>query len=167
MAATDSQAYSRQIVQLPNDSRGTPRGKCELHSAASFSEPLNAALRKPYDPNMRTISRRWFQIHLSTTVVLMVGASILLGLNLVSHEMSTDGEAHDFMQKIHREQGVSGSWLAGFYSQGWPLTFRSVYNINNAGWPDWKMGNLLLDILGVFFILATLAFVSEIVIRRR
>ena len=84
-----------------------------------------------------------FQIHLSTAVVLMIGASVILDLNLTDH----------------RENMVG-------WSYGWPMMClvksRIILNDSSTGiFYNWNYRDLIIDVLTTVVLLTTLAVVLE------
>jgi Ni,Fe-hydrogenase I cytochrome b subunit len=86
--------------------------------------------------------RRWFQIHLSTAIVLMLVASILLGLNFHS-TIPADAEISRF------------KWTV----EGFPWTCTDAFSILPKPF--------FLDVAFAAFVLAGIVMVSEYAIRRR
>lgn len=79
----------------------------------------------------------WFRIHLSTALILMIAASVMLGMNLAWHP---DGSSNQMN-----------------YCRGWPLTcFALIY-----GRDHWTYENLAINILTAIVLLIVIAVVLE------
>ncbi len=106
----------------------------------------------------------WFRVHLSTALVLMVAASVILGLNLK-------------MQKVFTYK-MSGDFETVAAAYGWPRTaysqvFRMDGPISHFPWPPgfhdpvdeptliWDAGNFVLDAITASILLAAIAVVLE------
>lgn len=119
--------------------------------------------------------RAWFQLHLSTCVVLMIGMSAALLLNLRPNYKTTSWPA-----------GRGETCFSEYGSFGFPVEAYNdaiQYRITNPekyenggvwGIPveqaiprGWQVKGLLIDIASAFTVLAVLAFVLEWRIRRR
>lgn len=125
-----------------------------------------------YNNAMSERPRPWFQIHLSTGVILMVLVAILLGLNI-----ATDREC------LVREKdiGKAQSLLLKGEGQGFPFTFyirgfQTVYSDEGFGWGNpiesdyiekWRTVYLILDvIISVFLVIITTVGCEYLILRR-
>jgi hypothetical protein len=111
-----------------------------------------------------TQPRRWFQIHLSTAVVMMLLASVFLFLNVRNRppEMSPEeGETvRDFPGFIYVPDWGPDE------QRGWPLVFLK----QDGKWflrPYWKIGALSLNVGFGVVVLTFVSSVIEFLIRRR
>ena len=102
------------------------------------------------------MKRKWFQIHLSTALVLMFAAGGLLWANL-------QAEDYDDVATLS----------SGYTYRGWPL---SSYRIQWWGDPaqtipevpaEWSRGNLAIDLAAALGILAAVTLAFESQARRR
>ena len=118
--------------------------------------------------------RRWFRIHLSTAVVLMLVATGLVWANVRSSPKSKAKFAvQRFFQIIPEPRTRGWPWqYQTFYDD--PDTQATFYDIVQEGQgliqieaTAINLKLLLLDILAVIAILAATAFASESLIRRR
>lgn len=101
--------------------------------------------------------RRWFQIHLSTAVVLMVCAGGLLWLNF--RALPTNDPA--FKEMFFELEG------SPWFMRGWPWVWEDwSFPIFGAG-PRYYWGHLVLDVGVAFLILTSVAAFMEFLIRRR
>lgn len=111
------------------------------------------------------MSRRWFQFHLLTLVLLTAAAGALIGANIVP-------------QKIQISESSKKA------SYGWPLVYSepipelklSISNpcekngrtsIHIKAYDSWDTVHALINLAVAFIILTTLAFTSEYILRRR
>ena len=105
-----------------------------------------------------TQPRRWFQIHLSTAVVVMVLASILIFVNVTERTASWEiGRMLDF--SIRRDAVV----------RGWPIPFQVRLIVENREDFDILVKILrvtLNAVIGVIILIVTAIFL-EYLIRRR
>jgi hypothetical protein len=86
--------------------------------------------------------RPWFQFYLSTAIVLMFTASVLLWLEICPHAVRDDD--------LHIIDGVEG--------RGAPLTFQWWrYHTKDAAF-DWDIEALLIDLLFDFAVIAGVAY---------
>lgn len=92
-----------------------------------------------------------FRIHLTTAIALMMVASGLVWLNL-----------HPLRAGVHSELFLweDGTW-------GWPLLFKKSIIASLATVEEWTRQDLLFDLCIALAILATVAYCSELRIRRR
>lgn len=101
-------------------------------------------------------------MHFSTCVMLMVGAGLLLGLNM--------HDSKDPITEIYQKrwEAVEGRSLEiEFATRGWPSMCRiEIYEAARA-WSIWRTGALALDIAVAVFVLLSIAVVCEWRIRRR
>ena len=114
---------------------------------------------------MSDARRRWFQIHLSTAIVLMFAAGGLLGLNILPFERGlTDWDLDKYpLDKILPKE----SWL--FVAQGWPIPFWTAFEGNKQirVASKWRYQCLSADVAIVLVILGAIAMCCEWRIRRR
>ena len=106
-----------------------------------------------YNPGMgETKKRRWFQIHLSTAVVLMITAGVLMWANLREQRGGTKCRPHEW----------------GFY-YGWPISlFESLgSDITCESDHTERQVQMVVNILVSFAILAAVGFTCEWWARRR
>ena len=96
--------------------------------------------------------RAWFQLHLSTAIVLMFVAGGLLWANIRVQEVSS---IYPFPFLIE-------------YARGWPMLYL---NYSRVGAPPndqyWTWLNLLINLLCSIGLLTVVAAISERVLRRR
>jgi hypothetical protein len=97
--------------------------------------------------------RRFWYIHLSTAVVVMLIAGGLLYLNLAPAENSSD---HEFF--------VSSSWV-----YGWPWTYREIYaeGVTSYVRKFWFFDKMLANVVLNVSILLSVSATFECLIRRR
>jgi hypothetical protein len=105
--------------------------------------------------------KRWFQIHLSTIVVLTISAGGLLGLNIrpSQRELTVD----DLFLPPNPE-----SPKLVYARQGWPFTFWSAY-VGTIVLIEakWRYNNLAVDVAFALGLLGAIAVYCEWQIRRR
>lgn len=101
--------------------------------------------------------RSWFQIHLSTALVMMVVAGVLIKENIVE-TVSIEND--------------NGREIARTYERGWPLSFTWHGEIQNFG--VWEVNpqrlfinGLIFDLFASLAILVTVFVALERFIRRR
>ena len=97
--------------------------------------------------------RAWFQLHLSTAIVLMLTMGILLGLNVPQYKASIE-DIGGFVQIVRDERGT-------ILARGWPWAFERVDPA------IWNRRALNMDGLTAFVILSFAAYASERITRRR
>lgn len=114
--------------------------------------------------------RRWFQIHLSTAVVLMVAAGLMLLANCRPHE---------FIDKWEESMTDNPGEGLHYNLYGWPvvgafhggLIPRNAMDIelygNLVGYWEIRTGALLINLCVGLSILAAVTVISEFLIRRR
>jgi hypothetical protein len=113
-------------------------------AASSEDGRVNAApLKKP---------RHFFQIHLSTAVVTMFVAAGLMWLNLVPQRLYDQPNSRYIME-----------------IRGWPNEFHEGWISKGQAVPPGKLKvrELVVDVVFSLSILALIAFVTELFIRRR
>ncbi len=132
-----------------------------------------------------TKKQRWFQLRLTTCIVMMVVAAGLLFTNIrpkfqdiwieeenswdtsvlepICDELIDQGRENEIPNKTKGKAGL-------IMGMGWPFSFKSFYEVNNDGevveWPL-NIKNLMLNIVIFIAILAATAFGCEGLIRRR
>lgn len=102
------------------------------------------------------MKRRWFQIHLSTAVMLMFCAGGLLWLN-VDKRAHTDEFLKSFGVEFENELDL-------IYVRGWPFAFE-----DNSFLPSWSLWNpyaLIGNVVLAALILIMIAALSEFFLRR-
>jgi hypothetical protein len=116
---------------------------------------------------VKNSSRPWFQLHLSTAIVLMFVAGGFIWANTVKaiakvihtpattmHAMRTDGVCMPFTNPA-RDTPV--------FEQGWPATFRSEMNAV----AEWRYKALACDVAALGAILLAFTVLCEYFFRRR
>jgi hypothetical protein len=118
------------------------------------------------------MTRIWFQIHLSTAIVLMLAAAVLSWLNIHPEESVKVSEQGERLEIV---------------DHGWPFNFsRKVYfraaaseggflfvphpyidYVDDMPFPGFKTEMLFLNVFLAVFILLLIAFACEFRIRRR
>ncbi|MCK6472466.1 MAG: hypothetical protein L6R28_12045 [Planctomycetes bacterium] len=104
--------------------------------------------------------RPWFQLHLSTCVVLMLAAGVLVGANFVPSTRAVVWIPF----ADHPSFSDSGSGNPNADGWGWPMTFRVL---NVLGEPLWRIEGVVFDVLVALGIIFSLGFAIEWRIRRR
>ncbi len=93
--------------------------------------------------------RRFFQLHLSTALILMLAASALLWANVVP-------------------EPDSGGMLVWALDYGWPMIYRTEPGSIVSNEPSWlSYKHLLLNLAGAFAILLVIAAICECALRRK
>lgn len=83
---------------------------------------------------------RWFRFHLGTAIVMMIAASVILGLN-VKHDYVVDWKGRPI------------------YGYGWPLPcYTTAYDRETY---EWLFGKLAFDALTACLLLGVIAVVLE------
>ncbi len=114
--------------------------------------------------------RRWFQLSLTTCIVLMVVAGVLVWANVQVRETGSIGVTQE--GRPHTHPVFSPKGLGIQYVQGWPLTLRDKIIVPPyISWvhespPAWHTASIFLNILIALTLLAATAFLSEYLIRR-
>ena len=118
--------------------------------------------------------RRWFQIHLSTAVVMMAVAALFIQLNthvvLVRNEKSPANEkviilGQGWPASIIEFNTRNENWQTGDYGQ-----FVDRFQTPAPGtwtWHLWSGGNLAIDLAVALAILLSIGWILELQIRRR
>jgi len=122
----------------------------------------------------RVKKRRWFQVHLSTAVLLMLTSGFLFWANLSTTAVNKYAESIDYdghhetsgwpfeaqyIITIPKDIGVA----AQYYGVKDPsLTLKKDLTLKK-----WRRGGFILNFLVALAILATTAFACEFLIRRR
>ena len=109
--------------------------------------------------------RRWFQIHLSTAVVLMITSGVLLWANL-----TTEPEVE--MWSVSRNMT---NWHTIIRGRGWPIRRARIFPSNKFPKDvlrrfkqnEWEFDAIALNGLIALTILAALGVTLEWMIRRR
>jgi len=118
--------------------------------------------------------KRWFQLSLTTCIVLMVVAGVLVGLNFAF--------TNAVFEKGFRQKNKPERKLLRFRAYGWPFALHGNTLYDGSGPPKEALTNYLLkkewardslyetlfsNFLVALTILALTAFLSEWLIRRR
>lgn len=114
---------------------------------------------------MNTNTRRWFQLHLSTSVVLMVVASGLLYLNAVERVSRIERGP----SRLFYEEGSDTLVSVYFTVRGWPIVYHDRMLPLDHFEADSAMdlGGLCLNGCICLAIATGLTFLLEYLIRRR
>jgi len=114
-------------------------------------------------------ARRFWQIHLSTAVVVMITAGGLLALNCLHHEHALSSTDDDgvFRGSVFEYTIWDVSPISLRY--GWPSTCLETYDFNKKQnhWGRWRVRGILLNAGVACGVLTVVAFGSEYLIRRR
>jgi len=118
------------------------------------------------------MKRRWFQIHLSTAVVLMFVAGIIGGLNFWGREPRPSDlkilrftmPRHEYLEASERHRHDTAF--------GWPFRFQFAYRISEDSFAVIEYGPVLkgplaLNVLIAFGILSSTGFSIEQIRRRK
>jgi len=97
-------------------------------------------------------NRRWFQVHLSTAIVLMFVAGILIWLNIYANDSEISGT----------EQGY-----VVFSSHGWPMKCLVVGQYPEIWFYRWSWKYVVLNSIFALAILCLTALILKLRIRRR
>lgn len=105
--------------------------------------------------------RPWFQLHLSTCIVLMFVAGMLIWLNVTPRERSLvwileNGRMERFMD--------DRSGLEGWTGRGWPATFQAILPDETT---KWSGEGVVQDLAVVMAIIGLAGSGCEYLIRRR
>jgi len=107
---------------------------------------------------------KWYQLHLSTVLLLTVLAGVFLGAQFWERENL------DLPQEAFVEGGLRS--YSDCHAQGWPLGFGLFLWRENQGkvaeaclW--FSRGRLALNVISALVALALAAYVSEKIIRRK
>ena len=111
--------------------------------------------------------RKWFQIHLSTAIVLMFVAGGLIWANMETESCwyptplkHPDGSIDPEYKDVVKSDFVCRTW-------GWPGLIRIIYEYQKrVVHTDWRTANAYVNILIWAFILFGSAFLMEFAIRR-
>jgi hypothetical protein len=121
---------------------------------------------------MSEMPRRWFQIHLSTAIILMFAAGGLLWANAKQHRGREYGTLDSEEATILIGMKLRGEKVVTTYSvMGWPFSFVEWYQ--NPIYPQFehreylKYGALALNLAACFAILLVIAIWIEWIIRHR
>ena len=103
---------------------------------------------------MADAKRSWFRIHLSTAIVVMLLAAVLLGMNVVGRMSTMPAEQHDYVTVVKR---------------GWPQTFYySLYHRTGLySGENWFYSSLVKDVALALGILIAEACTWEWLVRLR
>lgn len=112
--------------------------------------------------------RRWFQIHLSTAVLLVLTAGVLLGLNLESRNgsMVTLGMSDPPFNE-HPQPGMLLHYGTSSYRAGWPKPCYEFYIVDEKSYGWWNYSGLAINAATASSIMAAAGLLSEYIIRRR
>ncbi|MCK6470943.1 MAG: hypothetical protein L6R28_04275 [Planctomycetes bacterium] len=116
--------------------------------------------------------RAWFQLHLSTCVVLMVVAGALVWANV---EIRFEGETIGLNPAGQPQKNPArrACGVAEKHDQGWPFNFRTSYKAQGEHPYElhidakWGSGAFVMDICIAIAVLVLAAFLCEYLIRRR
>ena len=111
----------------------------------------------------------WFQLHLSTAVVMMLLGGAFLGANLLVPQWNVPANEKDYWETLHPR--IYG-WPADIYSYD---NEEIVPDADGGYWisgyhdwePHWRMSGIVFNGVILFVALILTAFVSEYIIRRR
>jgi hypothetical protein len=121
-----------------------------------------------------TQPRRWFQLHLSTVVVLTLIAGVLVGLNVqvkdLDESISQNLEEHYLLFPAYSDLSTDAR------VRGWPMVFEVWYNYERShrlgrewdyspNYPNWL--GLVFNIATVLAIASGVGLTLEYYIRRR
>ena len=107
--------------------------------------------------------RAWFQIHLSTAVVLIVVAGVLVWINVSPRIVPPDP-----MPKEVLALGISFTPQSKFSEYGWPFTSYCLHEFaDGTDFGEWGLGKLILNCLNSLTILTAVAVGCEGWVRRR
>lgn len=111
----------------------------------------------------RGMGRFRFQFHLSTAVVMMLAAGVLLGLNM--------------QRWPHNVEGLAGIAYDGaeLFDNGWPFVARAhcdfkgkLFGVMGGDvWDQWHYAGLASDILVALSIIIAVGVLCEWLVRRR
>jgi hypothetical protein len=104
------------------------------------------------------MKRKWFQIHLSTAIIMMLASSVLLWVNLLPREQFLD------FIPIPPKQGMTFSITSERISYGWP---QRCFDYYTPEYQFWSSRNLCIDCGTAIGVVLVVAFCCENVIRRR
>ena len=99
------------------------------------------------------MTRKWFQIHLSTAIVLMFVAGLVISQNSRERDVNLANAMFFFYDRISGE----------FTGVGWPLLF--ICEGPHTSW--FSIEALLIDLFLAALIMVTCAVLFELPIRRR
>jgi len=128
-----------------------------------MSEPEMCNPEKP--------KRKFWQVHLSTAVILMIEAAGLLWLNVTHVE-----EKRTLHYPLYFEGSELTNVAALFERQGWPICYHQVFfqgtlhdrmNPDDRVSDDWKALSLTIDAVICLVILLANGSICEWLIRRR
>lgn len=112
--------------------------------------------------------RPFFQLNLSTALLLMLAASVLLRANITLRERVADPFAEMMPAPAWETQAMQEIGLDGFPDvsgyRGWPCTVHEFEQASNA-W-RWRLGGLFLNGFVAAGILFALAVLGQLMLRR-
>ena len=142
---------------------------CRVRLLREFPKSHLARGPQPNKPR-----RGWFQIHLSTAIVLMFVAGGMIWVNCLNREVNTDMLYH-----VAPDGTIINSSPRHVY--GWPFGIYEDYNINGEHvkrglkgpfvtsdiLTDWNLWAAVFNISSALPVLGVVAFLCEWLIRRR
>ena len=109
--------------------------------------------------NREPTKRPWFQIHLSTAIVLMFVAGIIIWRNVENHRMVSWKE-WGWPEPVYYSPGPEHTSAGGIYEGPFPQEEYILWNTIN-----WT--GLVINVLTALFLILGTAIASEFCVRRR
>jgi len=111
--------------------------------------------------------RRWFQIHLSTAIVLMFVAGALMLKNFQTQfgkfiMLGKGSPPYTNLPPNHMIHHTTNTM-----TQGFPAIFREYYVVGGIQYSDWRLPGMAVDLLFVLSLACSITFALEWRIRGR
>ncbi len=114
--------------------------------------------------------RAWFQVHLSTAIVVMFVAGGLIGANITPHRSVNELPNRSDYSRQEVYAIAPMKWPTNEISYGWPLTAYETGVASPVGgghYRIWKWLSMTINIAICLVTLATFAIAAEWLLRRR